>query len=117
MKLDKSKKYIIIGIAHNGTCSLEKYMVSLNYDVIRAESAYNSRTLDHFDQLWSDRVPIMIFSKKTTRKDHIKYTKYWKPLNPIILKLSNLTKDKAFPWENKDNEFIERPNYQKVELI
>ncbi len=114
MKLDKSKQYVLMGIAHNGTCSFEKYLVKLGYDVERSETAYNARTIEHYHQLWEGKVPIFIYSDKVTKPDLKSYMDYWKPLNPVWFKLEKLAKEKDFPWENEGNCFTQRPDYHQM---
>ena len=99
MNLDKSKKYIIMGVAHSGTCSLERYLVKLGYDVIRNETAYRTRTPAMYAQLWGDRRPIFIIADKTHQEDinHIHQT--WLDTDSMIMKLENLALNEIdFPW-------------------
>ena len=115
MDLDKSKKYIIMGVAHNGTCSLERYLIKKGYDVIRNETAYRQRTPAMYAQLWGDRRPIFITSHKTHITDLDFIEKEWKDTDPIFLKLSDMQQYDDFPWENKGNKFTKRPDYHKYE--
>ncbi len=113
INLDKSKKYIIMGVAHSGTCSVEKYMVSLGYDVVRAETALRSRHTKDYAELWGHMRAIFVIADKTDPED-IEYIKtYWEGINPVILHLNDLKEDPNFPWENKGNIFTSRPDYHK----
>lgn len=115
MKLDKSKKYIIMGVAHSGTCSFERYLVKLGYDVIRAETAYRERTPTQYAQIWSERQPLFIISTKTTHVDVDFIYRTWLDTDPIIFHLNDLKVDPKFPWENKGNKYTIRPDYHKYE--
>lgn len=104
-----------MGVAHCGTCSLERYFVSQGYDVIRNETSYRARTLEHYAQLWADRQPVFIISDKTQQEDIDHINTYWESTNPIVLHLNDLKEDPAFPWENKGGTYKVRPNYHKYE--
>ena len=115
MDLDKSKKYIIMGVAHSGTCSFERYLVKLDYDVIRNETAYRARTPEQYAQLWGERVPIFIIADKTNHQDVDYIYRTWLDAGAIVFHLKDLIVDPKFPWENKGNSFTVRPDYHKYE--
>jgi hypothetical protein len=108
-------KYVIIGIPHCGTCSLEKFLIDQGHDVIRAESLVHDLRLY---QRWykAKGRPVMIISNKWTDEQLKPIYETWKNEDVWYLHLEEIMTQEGFPWENKGDSLTHngiRPVYKK----
>ena len=87
-------RFVIVGFAHHGTTSLEKFMIMMGLDVVRQE-VYGR-------PIPKDRQAVIIWDIHKSipslpiRLELLK-------LNPIIFHLDKLKQIQGFPYLNKDN--------------
>lgn len=110
-------EHVIIGKAHNGTCSLEKYLVDKGFTVVREEQALNRYYDAELLAKYPDHTIHFIYSKvKTPRVVLEKLFKRCRHLDAQVYCLEEMIKEPDFPWENKGNHLTEkgiRPDYTK----
>lgn len=108
-------KYVIIGVARCGTCSLEKYLAEQGHDVIRVETQYQI-TPYRVSSLYPDHKPILISCHKTSKLQLQGIKERWSEADVEYVTLDEMKKRKDFPWENRDNCLSKkgiRPVYAK----
>ncbi len=110
-------KAVVIGKAHNGTCSLEKYLVDKGFDVTREEQALNRYSNDELLQKYPDHRIHFIYSRVKTPTVTLEKLFYrLRRLDAEIHCLEEISQNPKFPWENKGNNLTEkgiRPDYTK----
>ena len=111
-------KFFVIGIAHCGTCSLERYLVEQGHEVVRSEEyfleGYNSVAMQRNHPDLTQYIPIMIICAKWSEGDLKQFYAKWNNTDLICVDLDEMAKNKNFPHENQGNHLSEigvRPKY------